>query len=99
MAKALVDIWEKLIEELADKVAERIQAKNNDIGPIQLETVVDRPDEDWRADCLAVINQLAPTHGRQIRALLAKFDGAKRLSEVPAVSLPVLLTELALLNE
>lgn len=62
------------------------------------EVNADRSDEEWRADCLAIINLLAPTHGRELRALLGKFD-AKRLSEVAAAALPSLLAELAVLKD
>lgn len=59
----------------------------------------DRSESEWRADCLEIINLLAPTHGRKLRELLAKFGGAKRLSEVQAVDLPALLAELAGLKD
>lgn len=59
------------------------------------DVTTERPEADWRADCLAIINVLAPTHGRQLRALLAKFDGAKKLSEIKAADLPAVLAELA----
>lgn len=63
------------------------------------DVTADRSENEWRADCLAIINLLAPTHGRQLRALLAKFDGAKRLSDIKADALPALLAELAALKD
>lgn len=63
------------------------------------EITADRSENEWRADCLAIINLLAPTHGRQLRALLAKFDGAKRLGDIKADALPALLAELAALKD
>lgn len=63
------------------------------------EITADRSETEWRADCLAIINLLAPTHGRQLRALLAKFDGAKRLGDIKADALPALLAELAALKD
>lgn len=46
-----------------------------------------------RAESLAIIDILAPTHGRELRALLGTF-GAKRLSEVAEADLPQLLNAL-----
>ena len=54
----------------------------------------DRSEAEWRDDCLAIINQLAPTHGKQLRALLADFDNAKRLSDVKHDGLPLLFERL-----
>ena len=65
---------------------------------MHVDVAADRSDDEWRADCLGIINLLAPTHGRELRALLGKFD-AKRLSEVTAAALPSLLSELAILKD
>jgi hypothetical protein len=50
-----------------------------------------------RADCLAIINQLAPTHGKQLRSTLATYD-AKRLGEVKDEKLSALLADLVALK-
>ena len=50
-----------------------------------------------RAESLAIIDQLAPTHGRELRAALATF-GAKRLSEVQDSDLPAFFAGLEALK-
>lgn len=50
-----------------------------------------------RADSLAIIDQLAPTHGRELRAALAKFS-AKRLAEVADSDLPAFFADLEALK-
>ncbi|WP_225760245.1 hypothetical protein [Leclercia sp. Marseille-Q4284] len=89
--------------QLADMVVKTKAPGAEDVGKsaevFKPDVTAERSEDEWRADCLAIINLLAPTHGKELRALLAKFDGAKRLSDVAADGLPSLLAELASLKD
>lgn len=92
--------------QLADMVTKTKAPGSEDIGkaatavplPTGNEATAARSESEWREDCLSIINVLAPTHGKQLRALLAKFDDAKRLSDITAAHLPTLYKELASLK-
>ena len=62
------------------------------------EVVAERSEEEWKADCLAIINQIAPTHGPQLRKLFLSF-GAKRLPDLTPDQLPALMAELVSLRD
>ena len=102
------DFLGALVKEIARQVAEHITANSTtpapgaeDIGKaatFKPDVVAERSEAEWRADCLAVINEIAPTHGPQLRKLFADFN-AKRLPELAAEVLPAFLAELVALKD
>lgn len=104
MTPLVTEFFKLFAREVATVVVEHLNANTSagdengeaDKTPAPVVTVAQTPEE-LRADCLAIINLLAPTHGKQLRAILATFE-AKRLGEVKDESLSVLLAGLEALK-
>lgn len=110
MNPIVTDFMKFLAREIAAQVAHHLAALGPAVTTAQAEEIAkadtfkadvtaERSESEWRADCLAIINEIAPTCGPQLRALFPKFDGAKRLPEVKAADLPALLAELVMLKD
>lgn len=103
------ELFKVFVKEIAAAVADHLKADSKDTQPsittdrtestFKPECSVERSEAEWRADCLKIISDIAPTHGPQLRKLFPQFDGAKRLPEVKAADLPALLAELVMLKD
>ena len=96
LSSAMREIVHVLAVEVAKHVAKNLtntDDKEHNTKDSDPAAVASFPPEDLRAECLAIVNKLAPTHGPELREALANAGG-KRLREIADEALPALLTSL-----
>jgi hypothetical protein len=102
MTPIITELFGTLVKAIASEVIDHLNKNGTNSTPApEPEQVKPAPVEttgDLRADCLTIINQLAPTHGKQLRAMLPAHGG-KRLGEIVDEALPALLADLVALRD
>lgn len=105
LEKFLRDLVKELVIDAVEMAVDRLREPKqslidtpaaNDDNAAASDTGSQAPNLDYetlKGECLAIINQLAPDHGPQIRAMFAEF-GIKRLSEAGDQLLPAIFERL-----